>query len=122
MVPELSGFFTITMSENLTNCYSRTWGELACPRCRERKPWEVVAEVNNLMAKGAHDANPNAKAVVWAWGWHDEWAEKVILLLTEGQIVQCTSEEAMAFEIGGVKGSVLDYTILYPFMKKNTVN
>lgn len=111
MVPDLAGFFTITMSENLTNCYSRAWDELACPRCRERNPWEVVAEVNNLMAKGAHDANPNAKAVVWAWGWHDEWAEKVIPLLTEGQILQCTSEEAMPFQIGGIKGSVLDYTM-----------
>ena len=111
MVPDLAGFFTITMSENLTNCYSRLEGEMACPRCRERKPWEVVAEVNNLMAKGAHDACPNAKAVVWAWGWKDEWAEKVVPLLTEGQILQCTSEEAMQFQIGGVKGSVLDYTM-----------
>lgn len=111
MVPDLAGFFTITMSENLTNCYSRLAGEMTCPRCKNRKPWEVVAEVNNLMAKGAHDANPNAKAIAWAWGWSDEWAEKVIPLLTEGQILQCTSEEAMKFCIGGVEGSVLDYTM-----------
>lgn len=118
MVPELGGFFTITMSENLTNCYSRSYlaekegtGNIACPRCSERKPWEVVAEVNNLMAKGAHDAKPDAKIVVWTWGWHDAWAEKVIPLLTEGQVLQCTSEEAMKFCIGGVEGSVLDYTM-----------
>lgn len=118
MVPDLAGFFTITMSENLTNCYSRSFlaenngkGEISCPRCAIRTPWEVVAEVNNLMAKGAHDANPNAKAIVWTWGWHDSWAEKVVPLLTEGQILQCTSEEAMEFCIGGVHGSVLDYTM-----------
>lgn len=111
MVPDLAGFFTITMSENLTNCYSRLAGEMTCPRCKNRKPWEVVAEVNNLMAKGAHDANPNAKVITWAWGWSDEWAEKVIPLLTEGQILQCTSEEAMKFCIGGVEGQVLDYTM-----------
>lgn len=111
-VPDLAGFFTITMSENLTNCYSRLFdGECHCPRCKERKPWEIVAEVNNLMAKGAHDANPNAKATAWAWGWSDAWAEKVIPLLTEGQILQCTSEEAMRFCIGGVEGSVQDYTM-----------
>jgi len=74
-------------------------------------PWEVVAEVNNLMAKGAHDANPNAKVIAWTWGWSDEWAEKVVPLLTEGQILQCTSEEAMKFCIGGVEGQVLDYTM-----------
>lgn len=112
MVPDLAGFFTITMSENLTNCYSRLGErEMTCPRCKNRKPWEVVAEVNNLMAKGAHDANPNAKVISWAWGWSDEWAEKVIPLLTEGQILQCTSEEAMQFCIGGVEGQVLDYTM-----------
>ncbi|MEE0883895.1 MAG: hypothetical protein U0L59_01555 [Faecalimonas sp.] len=111
MVPDLAGFFTITMSENLTNCYSRLEGEMTCPRCKNRKLWEVVAEVNNLMAKGAHDANPNAKVISWAWGWSDEWAEKVIPLLTEGQILQCTSEEAMKFCIGGVEGQVLDYTM-----------
>lgn len=118
MVPDLAGFLTITMSENLTNCYSRLYvverqgsHETVCPRCKDRKPWEVVAEVNNLMAKGAHDANPNAKAISWTWGWPDEWAEKVVPLLTEGQILQCTSEEAMKFCIGGVEGQVLDYTM-----------
>lgn len=112
MVPDLAGFFTITMSENLTNCYSRLGRrEMMCPRCKDRKPWEVVAEVNNIMAKGAHDANPNAKVISWAWGWKDDWAEKVIPLLTEGQILQCTSEEAMQFCISGVEGRVLDYTM-----------
>lgn len=112
MVPDLAGFFTITMSENLTNCYSRLGDrEMTCPRCKARKPWEVVAEVNNLMAKGAHDANPNAKVISWAWGWSDGWAEKVVPLLKEGQILQCTSEEAMKFCIGGVEGQVLDYTM-----------
>lgn len=111
LVPDLPGYFTITMSENLTNCYSRLTGEMTCPRCKDRAPWEVVAEVNNLMAKGAHDAVPSAKAIAWTWGWSDDWAEKVVPLLTEGQIVQCTSEEALPFCIGGVEGNVLDYTM-----------
>lgn len=111
MVPDLGGIFTITMSENLTNCYSRQVGEITCPRCKNRKPWEVVAEVNNLMAKGAHDAKPDAKVIVWTWGWPDEWAEKVIPLLTERQILQCTSEESMEFCIDGIDGRVQDYTM-----------
>lgn len=111
MVPDLAGFFTITMSENLTNCYSRLAGEMQCPRCKERKPWEVIAEVNNLMARGAHESAPDARAIAWAWGWSDGWAQKVVPLLTEGQVLQCTSEEAMKFCIGGVEGSVLDYTM-----------
>lgn len=118
-VPELAGFFTISMSENLTNCYSIIEKEnvtvdprkVTCPRCSKRNPWKVVAEVNNLMAKGAHAGNPKAKAICWTWGWNSAWAEKVIPLLTENQIVQCTSEEALPFDIGGVKGKVLDYTM-----------
>lgn len=120
-VPELAGFFTISMSENLTNCYSIIEKETAekgqdlrkvtCPRCSNRQPWEVVAEVNNLMAKGAHAGNSNAKAIVWTWGWNSAWADKVIPLLTENQIIQCTSEEALPFDIGGTQGKVLDYTM-----------
>lgn len=111
-IPQLAGYFSISMSENLTNCYSRLFGkECSCPRCKERTPWEIVAEVNNLMAKGAHDAVPSAKTIVWTWAWPDEWAEKVIPLLTERQILQCTSEESMEYCIAGIKGNVSDYTM-----------
>lgn len=111
LVPDLAGYFTITMSENLTNCYSRMPEGMQCARCKERNPWEVVAEVNNLMAKGAHESAPNAKAIVWTWGWPNSWCEKVVPLLTENQILQCTSEEGMPFCIGGIEGSVIDYTM-----------
>ena len=105
----LAGCFTISMSENLTNCHSR--GPCTCPRCRRRTPWEVVAEVNNLIARGARAGNPDAKVVVWSWSWGDEWAGKVPPLLTEGQILQCTSEESMAISVGGVDSRVADYTL-----------
>lgn len=112
LVPDLAGFITITMSENLTNCISRSAGEpIECPRCREREPWEIVAEVNNLMAKGAHDAAPAAKAIVWVWGWDPKWADKGVELLSEKQIVQCNSELAMEYCISGIKGIVEDYTM-----------
>lgn len=105
----LAGFFTITMSENLTNCISRS-GE-TCPVCAARKPEEIVAEVNNLLARGAKRANPKARAIAWSWAWGDEWATKVPALLTEGQIVQCTSEERLETNVAGVPGFVLDYTM-----------
>ena len=113
--PDLAGYFTISMSENLTNCFSRAGaGGPACPNCKDRKPWEVVAEVNNLMAKGAHAAAPGAKAIAWNWGWKEAWADKVIDSLTEGQTVQCTSEEGLKTTVGGIAGRVVDYTISQP--------
>ena len=114
-VPNLAGFFCITMSENLTNCYSHAISTpTTCPRCAERTPWEVVAEVSNAMTKGAHEASAKAKAITWTWYWQDDWAEKAIPLLNQGQILQCTSEEAMELNIGGVKTKVLDYTMSHP--------
>lgn len=105
----LAGIFTISMSENLTNCISR--GGDICPRCAARKPEEIVAEVNNLLARGAKRANPNARVTAWSWAWGDEWATRVPALLTEGQVVQCTSEERLETNIAGVPGFVLDYTM-----------
>lgn len=111
-VPKLAGFFTITRSENLTNCYSHTdQDHIPCLRCDVREPWEVMAEVNNLMARGAHAASPKAKAIAWSWVWGDVWAEKVAALLTEDQIVQCTSEEKLKFTLAGIEAQVLDYSM-----------
>jgi hypothetical protein len=110
-VPGLAGFFTITMSENLTNCYSRAGDGRLCPHCAQRSPWDVVAEVNNLLARGARAANPQARATAWNWAWGPDWETRVPALLSEGQIVQCTSETKLPTLIGGIAGEVSDYTM-----------
>ena len=43
-VPDLGGVFSITMSENMTNCYSH-FNAGTCPRCSKRRDWQVVGEV-----------------------------------------------------------------------------
>ena len=43
-VPKLAGLFTITMSENLTNCISRVSETGPCPTCSARNPAEIIAE------------------------------------------------------------------------------
>ena len=53
-MPELGGFFTITVSENLTNCWSHHQGG-KCPRCKHRRPAEVVAEVSGFLHADAID-------------------------------------------------------------------
>lgn len=114
-VPLLAGYLNISMSENLTNCYSRTpEDQVACPRCAKRAPWEVVAEVNNLMCRGMKRANPKANALIWSWAWPDAWADKAMALLTEGQILQCTAEDSLKTNVGGISGVVQDYTLSQP--------
>ena len=67
-VPGLGGVFTITASENLTNCYSHSRTAAGCPRCSKRSGSEVIAEVNKAIAAGVWAGNPQATVIVWDWG------------------------------------------------------
>ena len=69
-VPGLSGVFTITASENLTNCASRG-GQGQCERCRNRSYADLIVEVNTAIEKGVRSGSPDAKVLVWDWGWND---------------------------------------------------
>jgi len=118
-VPELAGCFTISMSENLTHCHSKHGGA-ECPRCRERAVDEVVAEVNATIADGVWRGNPRAEVINWTWAWGygdpdqasaENWSQYAIEKLPRDIKIMCTSEEALPTQVGGVKGSVVDYTI-----------
>jgi len=75
-VPGLGGFFTITGSENLTNCWSHGGGG-ACPRCGKRAPAESIRTQRELLRR--HPAGGNGQTlIVWDWGWHDDWVESII--------------------------------------------
>lgn len=109
--PELAGVFTITMSENPTSCHSvggHGVGAEGCPRCRSRSTAEVVAEVNAAIAQGAHASQPNARVVAWNWG---NWPAEAIDELPSGVELMATSEEALPTEIGGVRQTILDYSM-----------
>ena len=117
-VPGLAGLFTITMSENLTNCFSKApQGKTNCSRCAQRAPYEVAAEVNRLIAEGAMSVDPNARVLCWTWGWTKSlgWSqddvEKAIRLLPDGVSVMCVSEDELVTEVGGVRGVLKDYSI-----------
>ena len=76
-VPELGGFFSITASENLTNCWSHSGGA-KCPRCSKRPPADVIAEVNRLFHDGIRKAGTHTQLIAWDWGWNDAWAGDAI--------------------------------------------
>jgi hypothetical protein len=111
-VPELAGIFTITMSENLTNCYSRT-ASPSCPRCNKRLPEKVAAEVIRCIAAGARSVKPDARIICWLWGWNWplEQVKNGIRQLPAGVAVMCTSEEGMPTNVGGVENRVIDYAM-----------
>ena len=109
-VPALGGFFTITASENLTNCWSHDQGA-KCPRCKDRKPAEVIAEVSATMDEGIRAAGGKQRYIAWDWGWKDEWALDVIERLPTSVELQSVSEWSLPIERGGVKSAVGEYSI-----------
>ena len=67
-VPDLAGVYTITASENLTNCASHgDWQ--SCQRCKDRSDADIIAEVNAVIEEGVHRGNPQAHVLVSDWGW-----------------------------------------------------
>ena len=116
-VPELGGVFTISGSENLTNCWSKQHGD-ECPRCSKRKPAEVIAEVNKTIAEGVWQGNPDAKVIVWDWGWPDgsawgknKWADDIIKLLPDNVYHMSVSEWSKPLHRGGIDAKVGEYSI-----------
>ena len=108
--PQLGGFFTITGSENLTNCWSHGSGG-GCPRCGKRPPADVIAEVNRSIAKGIRDARSSARLIAWDWGWADEWSEAIIRQLPSEAALMSVSEWGIPIQRGGVATTVGEYSI-----------
>ncbi|GAA3405163.1 glycoside hydrolase family 20 zincin-like fold domain-containing protein [Paenibacillus hodogayensis] len=118
-VPDLAGVFTITMSENLTNCYSRSYpnAPTRCPRCAQRPIQDVVAEVNRCIAEGIRSVKPAARVICWTWGytdyrgWDEEAVRRTVEAMPEGVSIMSTSEFELETEVGGVSGKLTDYSI-----------
>lgn len=109
-VPELGGFFSITASENLTNCWSHGGGA-KCPRCKNRPAAEVIAEVNATFLDGIRAANGHQRLLAWDWGWADAWANDVIKQLPSGVELMSVSEWGLPIERGGIKSTVGEYCL-----------
>lgn len=117
-VSGLGGVITITMSENLTNCYSRAEAEgTSCLRCAGRNKAEVVAEVNSIIESGMRAAGSKSKLIAWNWGWNDMYnfseaeTEQAIAALPKDAQLLCNSEEMLPIRVGCVEDKVFDYTI-----------
>ena len=108
----LGGIFTISASENLTNCATRPGTKASCPRCRDKTRGEIIAAVNNAMVAGMVRGNPKAEALVWNWAWPTNELPDIVSRLDKRNVrLMAVSENGVAYVRGGVKGSVSDYSI-----------
>lgn len=109
-VPNLAGFFTITASENLTNCWSHGQGA-ACPRCSEHGAADVIAEVNAIVQAGIKASGGGQTLIAWDWGWGDDWATDAIRRLPAKTMLQSVSEWSIPINRGGIDSVVGEYSI-----------
>jgi hypothetical protein len=110
-VPDLGGIFTITASENMTNCASHGLWK-SCSKCKNRSDAEIIAEVNSVMEQAVHRGNPAAKVIAWDWGWRGHGdAPDIIAQLPKSVWLMSVSEWALPVERGGVHTSVGEYSM-----------
>ncbi len=123
----IGGFFTITASENMTNCYSRCFpGEsIECPRCKERTPADVVSEVNRIIYEAATAVDPKINLIAWSWSWRIIEGLDVadcIARTPKGVSIMSNSEERLKYSIAGVENEVEDYTMSLPAPSETAKN
>lgn len=110
-VPGLGGVFTITASENFTSCASHG-NQKGCPRCSKRDYSDIIAEINSTIAEGVHNGNPDAKVIVWDWGWNGHgYSPDIISKLPKSVWLMSVSEWSLPIERGGISSKVGEYSI-----------
>jgi hypothetical protein len=122
-IPDLAGFFSITASENPTNCWSHGKGA-GCPRCSKHLPADVIAGLNTIYQNGIEKGIRNfehqsggeisgkiPQLIVWDWGWHDGWADGIISGLPSKVALMSVSEWDLPIERGGIKSKIGEYSI-----------
>ncbi|MBE6702198.1 MAG: hypothetical protein E7585_02150 [Ruminococcaceae bacterium] len=115
-VPGLGGIYTITASENQTNCLSKIKPKnthmLNCPHCKGHTRAENFALVNQLICEGAKSADPNIDCIAFGWEWGDvDTSCEVVDRLDRDISVMNVSETRKTKRIGGVETTVVDYSM-----------
>ena len=89
-----------------------SWSPGALPRCSRRSYADIIAGVNRVIEEGVHTGNPNAKVIVWDWGWHNHGlAQDVITALPKSVYLMSVSEWAKPISRGGVDSKVGEYSL-----------
>lgn len=108
-VKGLGGVFTITASENHTTCASRNYYD--CPRCGKVDYADLIADINRAIERGVHKVAPEAKVIVWDWGWPDDKCEAIISKLPKECWFMSVSEWSKPINRGGVTSLIGEYSL-----------
>lgn len=109
-VPDLAGFFTITASENLTNCWSHFQGA-QCPRCKDLGGPAVIVQLASAIQQGIEQGGGKAELTMWDWGWQDPWVKTILEQFPKKVRFMSVSEWSLPIERGGIKSTIGEYSI-----------
>ena len=113
-VPELGGFFTISMSENLIYCHSH-YHASECPRCAALPDASAsIITLHRTLWEGMLLAGTPARLIAWNWGWQPPWDLKILDALPRGIELMCVSETDLETDCRGIKGHIVDYSLAHP--------
>jgi hypothetical protein len=112
-VPDLAGFFTISASENLTNCWSHSGGS-KCPNCAGRGGAAVIADLHAAIQEGIDAGGGKARLIAWDWGWQDGWPKPIADALPKSVAYMSVSEWSIPVTRGGIDSVVGEYSISTP--------
>lgn len=116
--PGLKGIIFIIGGEGFIHCWSRRHAA-DCPRCRNRGPIDVVAEVIEVVNNGAKSGKPDADVVVWTYGASGTWSQgddpqaRLIQRLPNDVIFLSDFSKGGHIKIGEVEERVYDYSISF---------
>jgi len=121
-VPHLGGMINITHGERLTNCQSAVPAtsnvRSSCPVCSKKEPWEIIHTTLSPMAKGMHDANPNATFIAWFYMPQDDplgdWVYELPKHCPEYVTMQFNFESGVTKDVFGRGRRGADYWISTP--------
>lgn len=124
-VPHLGGMINISYGECPTTCLSSIAPNentrLACPVCAKKEPWEILHQSLSPMARGIHDANPDAELIVWLYmpgTWSDtglaDWVYEIPKHLPDNVVLQVNFESGVVKEVFGRGRTGGDYWLSTP--------
>jgi len=122
-VPHLGGMINISYGESPTTCLSSVASNVnarpACPVCAKQEPGEILRQSLSPMARGIHDANPDAELIVWLYMPDEDakladWIYEIPNHLPENVVLQVNFESGVVKEVFGRGRKGGDYWLSVP--------
>jgi hypothetical protein len=110
-VPRLKGLVVIFDSEGFFNdavCYDRS----RCPRCRNRQPEDIAAELITIIDKAMKACRPDAELIAWSYFTKQPpWVIRTIPKLPKDVTFQAEFSKGAIVVCDGIRYEPMDYVI-----------